>query len=155
MKLSLFIVSFHLGLLISCIAANSNNVVDAIEDQKQQKSWCVVTVGASADPAKLESFVDRACFDQLDCKPIRYDGSCFDPNTVQNHASYVLNLVYRATGVCTSGLGTITPNDPCRADPFDSSTRTYVLFIDGGTRKSRLKPLGNEITHSSISYATL
>ncbi|KAH6776839.1 hypothetical protein C2S51_008151 [Perilla frutescens var. frutescens] len=126
MKLSLFIVSFHLGLLISCIAANSNNVVDAIEDQKQQKSWCVVTVAASADPAKLESFVDRACFDRLDCKPIRYGGSCFDPNTVQNHASYVLNLVYRATGVCTSGLGTITPNDPC-----------------------------NEITYSSTSYATL
>ncbi|KAH6788191.1 hypothetical protein C2S52_007743 [Perilla frutescens var. hirtella] len=118
MKLSLFIASFHLGLLISYIAADSNDVVDAIEDQKQQKNWCVVI--GSASPAKLQSFVDTTCFDRLNCKPIRYGGSCFSPNTLQNHASYVLNLFYRASGICTSGLGTITPNDPCKLLLFNS-----------------------------------
>ncbi|KAH6761790.1 hypothetical protein C2S52_019223 [Perilla frutescens var. hirtella] len=107
MKLSLFIVSFQLGLLISCIAGDSNNVVDVIKDQ--QKNWCVVTV--SATNAQLQAFLDSTC-NQLDCKAIRPGGSCYDPNTLQNHASYVLNLYYRAKGVCISGLGTPSVNDP-------------------------------------------
>ncbi|XP_057769938.1 glucan endo-1,3-beta-glucosidase-like [Salvia miltiorrhiza] len=105
MKLSLFIVMFQLGFVISYVAAHS--ISHAVIHQS--KTWCVVTVGAPND--KLQAFLDSTC-NELDCKAIRPGGSCYQPNTLQNHASFVLNLFYRARGVCNSELGTPSVNDP-------------------------------------------
>ncbi|XP_057768472.1 glucan endo-1,3-beta-glucosidase-like [Salvia miltiorrhiza] len=106
MKLSLFIVIFQLGLVISYVAADST-ISDAVIHQS--KTWCVVTVGAADE--KLQAFLESTC-SELNCKAIRAGGSCYQPNTLQNHASYVLNLFYRARGVCNSQIGTPSINDP-------------------------------------------
>ncbi|PIN12155.1 Glucan endo-1,3-beta-D-glucosidase [Handroanthus impetiginosus] len=69
----------------------------------------MVTVSAPND--KLQGFINFAC-SQLDCREIQPGGSCYEPNTLQNHASYTLDAYYRKNGVCNPDIGTPTITDP-------------------------------------------
>lgn len=71
----------------------------------------MVTVSAPND--KLQRFIDSTC-SQLNCQEIQKGGSCYEPNTLQNHASYALDLFYRARGSCNSEIGTPSIIDPCK-----------------------------------------
>ncbi|XP_047946387.1 glucan endo-1,3-beta-D-glucosidase-like [Salvia hispanica] len=95
MKLSLIIAMVQLGLLISCVAA---------------EQWCVVAPGARDE--QMQAFLNTACNQLVDCKDIKPGGSCYEPDTLQNHASYILNLVYRSKGQCDKAVGIISVNDP-------------------------------------------
>ncbi|OIT38239.1 PREDICTED: major pollen allergen Ole e 10-like [Nicotiana attenuata] len=100
--ISLFLVSFFF-FFASCLG------VSEWANQKQGNTWCVAIV--SAPPDKLQGFIDSTC-SQLDCSPIRPGGACFEPNTLRNHASYALDLFYKAKGICNSEIGTPAVSDP-------------------------------------------
>lgn len=61
----------------------------------------------------LQEIIDRLC-GQLDCKEIQPGGSCFDPNTLLDHASYVIDLNYHTNGECDINYATPAINDPCK-----------------------------------------
>ncbi|EPS70802.1 hypothetical protein M569_03956, partial [Genlisea aurea] len=73
--------------------------------------WCVTNVVSS--PAALQGFIDYAC-GKYDCSAIQQGGPCFEPNTVIDHASYALDLVYKNSGYCDTDIGYISNADPSR-----------------------------------------
>ncbi|KAL2513926.1 Carbohydrate-binding X8 domain superfamily protein [Forsythia ovata] len=78
-------------------------------DFARGKTWCVAKV--SATNAQMQAFLDANC-GNLGCEAILPGGSCFEPNTVRNHASYAIDLYYRKTGECKSDIGTPSIADP-------------------------------------------
>lgn len=59
-------------------------------------SWCIPKAGVS--DAQLQANIDYACSQGLDCRPIQPGGVCFEPNTLQSHAAFVMNLYYQTFG---------------------------------------------------------
>ncbi|KAJ0778338.1 putative carbohydrate-binding X8 domain-containing protein, plant [Helianthus annuus] len=75
------------------------------------KTWCVAQ--AQASDSVMQQTLDRLC-GQLDCEEIQPGGSCFDPNTLRNHASYAIDLNFWTNGVCDTSYATPSPTDPCK-----------------------------------------
>ncbi|KAL9172206.1 hypothetical protein ABFS82_03G030100 [Erythranthe guttata] len=76
---------------------------------KQTVNWCISQANAPQD--KLQAFIDYGC-GVVDCSTIQLGGRCYDPNTVEGHASYVLDLVYKKQNSCNTDVGIITTVDP-------------------------------------------
>ncbi|XP_057778728.1 glucan endo-1,3-beta-glucosidase-like isoform X2 [Salvia miltiorrhiza] len=79
------------------------------------KKWCVCNSDASE--AVLQSNINYACSQGIDCKPIQPGGACFTPNTLKAHASYAMNAYYHAKGLnplnCDfAGTGVVISTDP-------------------------------------------
>ncbi|KAL5987052.1 hypothetical protein ACLOJK_041048 [Asimina triloba] len=58
--------------------------------------WCMPKAGAS--DAELQTNLDYACGQGIDCSPIQPGGACYLPNTVASHAAYAMNLLFQTTG---------------------------------------------------------
>ncbi|KAI3512349.1 hypothetical protein L1887_19664 [Cichorium endivia] len=84
-----------------CLIMCSNTV--------QGNTWCVAQ--SQATEPKLQQVLDFLC-GQIDCKEIQPGGSCFNPDTVRNHASYAIDLNFRTTGVCDTSYATPSVTDP-------------------------------------------
>ncbi|EOA33867.1 hypothetical protein CARUB_v10021358mg [Capsella rubella] len=59
------------------------------------KTWCVSD--PSASEAQLQVNLDWLC-GNLDCGIVKSGGSCYEPNTVASHASYMMNVYYQLNG---------------------------------------------------------
>ncbi|XWS70840.1 hypothetical protein CRYUN_Cryun03dG0083500 [Craigia yunnanensis] len=78
-------------------------------------NYCVPKIAVSY--AQLQSNLDYACGQGIDCTPIQPGGTCYEPNTVRSHAAFAMNSYYRTKGQsyfsCDfAGTGQITSIDP-------------------------------------------
>ncbi|KAG6471177.1 hypothetical protein ZIOFF_072278 [Zingiber officinale] len=79
------------------------------------QNWCVASQTASQ--TALQVALDYACgYGGADCSAIQKGGSCFDPDTLRDHASYAFNDYYQRNPVPTScdfgGTASIVNADP-------------------------------------------
>ncbi|CAD6259021.1 unnamed protein product [Miscanthus lutarioriparius] len=81
-----------------------------------RRQWCVPK--PAADEMVLQENIDFACGQEgVDCAAIRPGGVCYEPDTVQGHAAYAMNLYFQSNGQheydCDFGqTGVVTTADP-------------------------------------------
>ncbi|KAL3620677.1 hypothetical protein CASFOL_035589 [Castilleja foliolosa] len=110
--LSLFLVVALLGFQVfNCNGVPRHAYMgnSKLNVKQQVEKVCAANIHVSDE--ELQKFLDYAC-SKYDCSPIQPGGQCFNPNTVFHHASFALNLEYKATGKCNSKLGDIITNYP-------------------------------------------
>lgn len=82
-----------------------------------QEQWCVAKPGTRDD--LLQNNINFAC-NHVDCsQAIDFDGSCYNPTTIINHASFAMNLYFQTTGRTDSSCdfhqtGLIVITDPSK-----------------------------------------
>lgn len=58
--------------------------------------WCIADLAATN--VQLQANINFGCSQGVDCRPIQPGGSCFNPNTLIKHASFVMNAYYQSHG---------------------------------------------------------
>ncbi|KAM5580040.1 glucan endo-1,3-beta-glucosidase 1 [Rosa sericea] len=96
-------------------------------------SWCVAS--PSASQMALQVALDYACgYGGTDCSEIQLGRSCYNPNTVRDHASFAFNNFYQKNPVPNScnfgGTAVITNNDPSTGTCQYPSTSTSSSVLN-------------------------
>ncbi|KAF2314652.1 hypothetical protein GH714_028250 [Hevea brasiliensis] len=94
-------------------------------------SWCIASPTASE--TALQVALDYACgYGGAECSAIQPGASCYNPNTVRDHASYAFNDYYQKNPIPTScvfgGTAQLTNTDPSNGNcHYASSNSTRSL----------------------------
>ncbi|CDY17308.1 BnaA10g09420D [Brassica napus] len=101
---------------------NENKVYDVpfsakstpVNDGKD-KTWCVANGKTTKE--KLQEGLDYACGEGgADCRPIQKGATCYDPESLEAHASYAFNSYYqknaRGVGTCDFGGAAYVVSQP-------------------------------------------
>ncbi|GAV73720.1 Glyco_hydro_17 domain-containing protein/X8 domain-containing protein [Cephalotus follicularis] len=89
-------MSYDVGLSKSSQTPSTTPQTPVNPSPKPTTCWCVPKSGVPDD--QLQASLDYACGHGVDCSPIQPGGACFDPNTVQSHAAYAMNIYYQTSG---------------------------------------------------------
>ncbi|KAL8131174.1 hypothetical protein AgCh_007193 [Apium graveolens] len=96
----------------------SRSPVNKREVSVSAHTWCVANKDAGKD--KLQGGLDYACGEGgADCHPIQPGSTCYDPNTLEAHASFAFNSYYqkkgRVGGTCYfGGAGFVVTQPPSK-----------------------------------------
>ncbi|RWR96149.1 integumentary mucin A.1-like protein [Cinnamomum micranthum f. kanehirae] len=115
------------------------------------QSWCIASQTASQ--MALQVALDYACgYGGAECSAIKQGGSCYDPNTLRDHASYAYNDYYQKNPVATScnfgGTAVLTNIDP------SISTCQYASTSTSSSVLNTTNPTGAEVFGSEPSGPT-
>ncbi|KAJ8616713.1 hypothetical protein MRB53_036085 [Persea americana] len=110
------------------------------------QSWCIASQTASQ--MALQVALDYACgYGGAECSAIKQGGSCYDPNTLRDHASYAYNDYYQKNPVATScnfgGTAVLTNIDPSISTCQYASTSTSSSVLNT-TNPTGAKVFGSE-----------
>ncbi|MED6147056.1 hypothetical protein PIB30_040430 [Stylosanthes scabra] len=91
--------------------------------------WCIAS--ASAQDKSLKVALDYACGYGADCSAIQPGASCYNPDTLKDHASYAFNDYYQKNPAPTScsfgGTATLTNKDPSNGNCHYSSSKSSSM----------------------------
>jgi len=96
------------------------------------QTWCVANAEVGED--KLQKALDYACGEGgADCRPIQPKATCYDPNTVEAHASFAFNSYYqknrRAMGSCDFQGSAYVVSQPPRTFPLLLSFSVFLIYL--------------------------
>nr|GMD47108.1 glucan endo-1,3-beta-glucosidase 4-like [Ipomoea batatas] len=120
------------------------------------QSWCVARSGVPE--ITLQSALDYACgIGGADCSGIQQSGSCYNPNSLQNHASFAFNSYYQKNPLPTScdfgGTAIVTSTNP-RLLP-DSGTPPTLLNASNPVPGGEMPGLGDAIPLGNTSTISI
>ncbi|OIW17463.1 hypothetical protein TanjilG_22575 [Lupinus angustifolius] len=100
------------------------------------QGWCVAKTGVPQ--TTLQSALDYCCgMDSVACSQIQQGGSCYNPNSLQNHASVAFNSYYQKNPAPTScdfgGAATLVNTNPSSGSCIYTSSSASSTTSSSGT----------------------
>ncbi|KAM0936983.1 putative glucan endo-1,3-beta-D-glucosidase [Dioscorea sansibarensis] len=121
------------------------------------QTYCIAKEGA--DSKMLQAALDWACGPgKVDCSAIVQGQPCYDPDTVEAHATYAFNAYYHqmgmATGTCYfNGVAVITTTDPSHDTClFPGSGGKNGTFVNGTSLAPSSNSTSTSVSSSSQCY---
>ncbi|CAI8615326.1 unnamed protein product [Vicia faba] len=120
-------------------------------------SWCVAKPGVSQ--TTLQTALDYACgTNGADCSQIQQGGICYNPNSLQNHASFAFNSYYVKNPAPTScdfgGVATIVTTNPSSGTCIFPSSSGGGAGSSGSGSNSPSIGFGGPATSPDSSHST-
>ncbi|XP_058079086.1 glucan endo-1,3-beta-glucosidase 3-like isoform X2 [Magnolia sinica] len=116
------------------------------------QTYCIAKDGV--DSKMLQAGLDWACGPgKVDCSPLLQGQPCYEPNTVQAHATYAFDAYYHlmgmAPGTCFfKGASAVTTTDPSHGSCIFPGSGKNATFVNG----TSLAPSSNDTTSGSGSH---
>eukprot|EP01018_Ginkgo_biloba_P009644 Gb_28728 [translate_table: standard] len=140
-----------------------SGVAGVLSNDTTNRTFCVASPGA--DSKLLQAALDWACGPgQANCTAIQGGEECYEPDTVEAHASYAFDSYYQKTGMAMGscdfkGVATITSTDPshdsCRFPGSNGGNGTSSNNVTAVSRSSNLIANSNNVLHILLLFLFL